>query len=109
MKIAKLCLGTTYPSFWVWHVFKESLSRKYGFGAYENLMRITDNILTSIPLLVILIVAWKYDLVGAIGFCFEGVCFLTYFEWGDFPIGDVPIFIGILFDLSWVKKRKKIR
>ena len=66
-----------------------------------------DNILKSIPLLVILIVAWKYDLVGAIGFFLAGVFFLTYFEWGDFPIGVVPIFIGILFAISRFKKRER--
>lgn len=66
----------------------------------------SDNILTSIPLLIILIVTWKYDLIGAIGFCLAGVFFLTYFKWGDFPIGVVPIFIGILFAISWLKKKK---
>ena len=53
----------------------------------------SHNVLTGIPLLVILIVAWKYDLVGAIGFCLAGVLFLIYFEWGDFPIGVVTIII----------------
>jgi len=53
-------------------------------GGYVLSNFFSDNILTNIPLLVILIVAWKYDLVGAIGFCLEGVFFLTYFEWGDF-------------------------
>ncbi|WP_114571528.1 DUF7670 domain-containing protein [Exiguobacterium flavidum] len=63
------------------------------------------NWLTSIPLLLILIVAWKYDLVGAVGFIAAGVFFLIYFEWGDFPIGVVPILIGILFAVSWLKKQ----
>jgi hypothetical protein len=74
---------------------------------YELNTFFANNILTSIPLLIILIVAWKYDLFGAIGFCLAGVFFLTYFEWGDFPIGIVPLFIGILFAISWFKKRKK--
>jgi hypothetical protein len=73
---------------------------------YELNKFFSDNTLTSIPLLVILIVSWKFDLIGAIGFCFVGVFFLTYFEWGDFPIGIVPLFIGILFAISWLKKRK---
>ena len=67
----------------------------------------TQNILTSIPLLIILVVAWRYDLVGAVGFFLAGVFFLSYFEWGDFPIGVVPIFIGILFAVSWLKRQKK--
>jgi hypothetical protein len=76
-------------------------------GSYVLSDFFQDNILKSIPLLVILIVAWKYDLVGAIGFCLAGVFFFTYFEWGDFPIGVVPIFIGILFAISWFKKREQ--
>jgi len=35
-----------------------------------------------------------------------GVFFLICFKWGDFPIGVVPIFIGILFAISWFSKRK---
>lgn len=76
-------------------------------GGYDLTNFFSDNILTSIPLLIILIVAWKYDLIGAIGFCFAGVFFLTYFKWGDLPIGIVPLFIGILFAISWFKKRTK--
>ena len=77
-------------------------------GGYELNDFFADNLLTSIPLLVILIFAWKHDLVGAIGFGLAGVFFLTYFEWGDFPIGFVPILIGVLFLISWLKKRKKV-
>jgi len=76
-------------------------------GGYTLSNFFTQNILTSISLLVILIVAWKYDLIGAIGFCLAGVFFLSYIEWGDFPIGVVPIFIGFLFAVSWLKRRKK--
>ena len=75
---------------------------------YELNNFFSDNILTSIPLLIILIVTWKYELVGSIGFCLVGMFFLTYFEWGDFPIGIVPLFVGILFAISWFKKRKKL-
>jgi hypothetical protein len=80
-------------------------------GGYGLNNFFTDNIpmsilITSIPLLIILIVAWKHDLIGAIGFCLAGVFFLTCFEWGDFPIGVIPIFVGILFAISWFKKRK---
>jgi hypothetical protein len=75
-------------------------------AAYELNNFFADNILTSIPLLITLIIAWKYELVGAIGFWLAGVSFLIYFEWGDFPIGIVPLFIGTLFAISWFKKRK---
>ncbi len=69
----------------------------------------SDNIVTSIPLLIILIIAWKYDLFGAIGFGMAGVFFLTYFKWGDFPIGVVPILIGVLFAISWFIRRKRTK
>ena len=76
-------------------------------GGYDASRFFSDNILTSIPLLIILIAAWKYDLVGAVGFFLVGVFFLSYFSWGDFPIGVVPILIGILFAVSWLKRRNK--
>lgn len=76
-------------------------------GGYDLSNFLSDNIMTSIPLLIILIFAWKYDIVGAIGFVLAGVFFLSYFEWGDFPIGVVPILIGVLFTISWFKKRKQ--
>jgi len=76
-------------------------------GGYELKSFFTDNILKSIPLLIILLIAWKRDIVGAIGFVLAGVFFLIYFPWGDFPIGIVPIFIGILFAFSWFKRQKK--
>lgn len=64
------------------------------------------NILTSIPLLIILLLGWRRDLIGAIGFALAGAFFLVYFEWGDFPIGIVPILIGGLFTMSWRKKQQ---
>lgn len=76
-------------------------------GGYELKSFFAYNILKSIPLLIILIIAWKRDIVGAIGFVLAGVFFLVYFEWGDFPIGIVPLFIGILFAFSWFKRQKK--
>jgi hypothetical protein len=78
-------------------------------GGYTIGNFFSQNMLTSIPLLIILIFAWKYDLIGAIGFILAGGFFRYYFEWADFPIGFVPIFIGVLFAVSWFKKRKKIK
>lgn len=73
-------------------------------GGYELNNFFTDNIQTSIPLLIILIIAWDHDLIGALGFGLMGVFFLAHFEWGDFPIGIVPILIGALFAISHFKK-----
>ena len=78
-------------------------------GGYDLNNFLSDNILTSIPLLMILILAWKYDLFGAIGFSLAGVFFLSYFEWGEFPIRVVPIFVGILFAISWFNIRKQAK
>lgn len=86
-------------------IFLALESLKIGGDDLSNFL--SDNILTSIPLLIILIFAWKFDVVGAIGFVLIGVFFLSYFKWGDFPIGVVPILIGVLFTISWLKKRKQ--
>lgn len=73
-------------------------------GGYTLSNFLMQNALTSIPLLVILIAAWKYDLIASIGFFAAGIFFLLYFDWGDFPIGLVPIFTGALFFINWLKR-----
>lgn len=62
--------------------------------------------ITSLPLLIILIVAWKNDLLATLGFNLVGFAFLVLLPWGDFPIGFVPILTGILFGVEWYRKRK---
>jgi len=67
-------------------------------------------------LLIVLIISWKYEIVGGIAFILAGLLYLGllainrpfqlyYLSWSLFIAG--PAFlIGILFIINWLKKRK---
>ncbi len=77
------------------------------FLAYFNLGTPgLDQALIAIPIVAVLVLAWRNDLVGAVGFLAIGVFFLAYFEWGDFPIGVVPIIIAAFFLIGWRQSNK---
>ncbi len=70
-------------------------------------------------LLVFLLISWKYEIVGGIGFILAGMFYLaiilrniitTGFEWYYLAwiaqISGIAFLIGILFLVGWFKKRK---
>ena len=73
----------------------------------------------TIILLIALIISWKYEIVGGIGFIIAGILYIgfiianlikTGFEWyylaWAMQISGVAFLIGILFLIGWFKKRK---
>jgi hypothetical protein len=71
----------------------------------------------ALILLIVLLVSWKYEIVGAVAFIFAGLLYLffvffniakTGFEWYYLAwaaqISGVAFFIGIMFLLGWMKK-----
>jgi len=76
--------------------------------------------LPSIILTIILIIAWKYEIVGAIVFFLFGLWYIVqfvitgiinngfhwyYLSW-IFIIAGPAFLVGILFWINWVKKKK---
>ncbi len=68
----------------------------------------------SLVLLAVLVVSWKYELVGGIAFIFAGlfyiaVLMMTQFEWfmlsWSLTIAGPAFLIGILFLMNWFKKK----
>ncbi len=66
-------------------------------------------------LLVVLIISWKHELVGAIAFILAGLLYIVVlmrnpFEWymlsWAIQIAGIAFFIGILFLINWFKKKK---
>jgi len=70
-------------------------------------------------LLAILIISWKHEIVGGIGFILGGIIYIaiilmniikTGFEWyylaWAVQISGIAFLIGILFLMNWFKKKK---
>ncbi len=82
----------------------------------------TGLLIHNIPvfiLIIFLIFAWKYEIVGGIAFILAGLIYLgfilwnfisTGFEWyylsWAVQISGIAFFIGILFLINWFRKKK---
>ena len=58
-----------------------------GYGFWETVLALFMHLIPSFVLIVVLIIAWRYDLVGAIGFVLAGLLYIftlfknPEFEW----------------------------
>jgi len=69
----------------------------------------------ALILLIILIISWKYEIVGGIGFILAGLSYIVILMTNQFEgymlfwilqISGIAFLIGILFIISWFKKKK---
>ncbi len=73
----------------------------------------------ALVLLIILLISWRYEIVGGICFVLAGILYATMisvnmiktgFEWYYLAwiaqLSGIALFIGILFLIGWHKKRK---
>jgi hypothetical protein len=73
----------------------------------------------ALILLIVLIISWKYEIVGGIAFILAGLLYIVAiitnvfraeFEWfmlsWIIQISGIAFFIGIMFLIGWKKKRK---
>lgn len=65
-------------------------------------------------LLIILIISWKYEIVGGVGFIIAGIAYIALlmrnqFEWymlsWAIQISGIAFLVGILFLIGWCKKK----
>jgi len=84
------------------------------FGEYSGWQAVLGfliHLLPSFVLLAVILIAWKYDLVGAIAFL-ASAAFYVFMVGLDRPwswyagISGPAAVVGILFLLSWLQKRK---
>lgn len=81
-------------------------------GFFQAILAFFIHSLPSIFLILITIIAWKFDLVGAITFFSAGILYILLvgfnrpWSWYAFISGPA-FFVGILFFLSWLQRRKK--
>jgi hypothetical protein len=84
-------------------------------GFWQTILAFLIHNIPSFVLLAVVLVAWKYDLVGAIGFILAGFAYIILlatsqnFQWfmlsWSFIISGPAFVTGFLFYLNWKNKR----
>jgi len=83
---------------------------------WETVLGLLMHNIPSIILTILLIIAWRYELVGAIGFILGGLIYIgsllmnAQFEWymlsWSLIISGPAFVIGILWILNWKRKKR---
>jgi len=86
------------------------------YGFWGTILGLFIHNIPALILLIILIISWKHELVGAIGFILAGMVYIaillingfrTYMLLWVLQISGIAFLIGILFYIGWKKKRKR--
>jgi len=88
------------------------------YGFWGTIVGLFMHNIPAMILLVILLISWKREIVGGIGFIFGGVLYMflilmnilkTGFEWyylaWAVQISGIAFFIGIMFLVGWFQKK----
>jgi hypothetical protein len=87
-----------------------------GLAAKEIIIGLFMHNIPSLVLLILLIISWKYEIVGGIAFLLAGILYIVFashaaitwyraLSW-SLIIAGPAFFIGILFMINWVKKKQ---
>ena len=85
---------------------------------FQTLLGLFMHNIPSLFLLITLLISWKHEIVGGIVFILAGIFYILMilinnsFEgsfYGALIIAGPAFFIGILFLLGWLKKKKVIK
>ncbi|MFH1134388.1 MAG: hypothetical protein V1735_07935 [Nanoarchaeota archaeon] len=88
-------------------------------GFWPTLLALLLHLIPAIILAIVLIIAWKHEIVGGIAFLVAGIAYIGFvldsalkntFEWyllsWTFQISGVAFLIGILFLVGWSRKKR---
>ncbi|MFA4872742.1 MAG: hypothetical protein WC659_02290 [Patescibacteria group bacterium] len=82
-------------------------------GFWQTIVGLLMHNIPAFILLAVLLISWKYEIVGGIAFTLAGVLYIIMlmmspFEWymisWSLIIAGPAFFIGILFFINWFKK-----
>lgn len=89
------------------------------YGFWGTIVGLFMHNIPSLILLAVLLISWKYEIVGGIAFILAGIVYITWllitavttgFEWyylaWAIQISGIAFFIGILFLIGWFRKKK---
>jgi hypothetical protein len=80
-------------------------------GFWHTVLGLLMHNIPALILLLILILAWKHELVGAVAFTFAGLLYAYFLVKGHRPagwfilIGAPALLIGVLFFINWMRER----
>jgi hypothetical protein len=90
-----------------------------GLSFWETIGALFMHNIPALILLVVLVISWKYEIVGGVAFILAGLLYITLiiigalknqFEWymivWTVQISGVAFFIGILFLIGWFRKKR---
>lgn len=84
-------------------------------GFWQTALALFMHNIPALLLLGIVVLAWRYEMIGAIGFILGGIVYMIAvlrnpFEWYYLAwivqISGIAFFIGGLFLIGWYKKRR---
>src|SRR3990167_5408754 len=89
------------------------------YGFWGTIVGLFMHNIPAMILLTVLIISWKHEIVGGIGFVLAGILYIAMilreiitagFEWyyllWALQISGIAFFIGIMFLVGWFKKKK---
>jgi len=89
------------------------------YGFWGTILGLFMHNIPTLILLVVLLISWKHEIVGGIGFILAGILYIAMilmniitsgFEWyylsWAVQISGIAFFIGIMFLVGWFKKKK---
>lgn len=86
-----------------------------GLGLWEIVIGLLMHNIPTLVLLVVLLISWRYEVVGGVMFILVGLLYIVMlmmnpFEWyylaWAIQISGIAFLIGILFLIGWFKKKK---
>jgi len=87
-----------------------------GLGFWQIALGLFIHNIPALVLSVVLLISWKYEIVGGIGFIFAGVFYIVmllgHFEWymlsWILTISGPAFLVGVLFFASWFQKKNNV-
>jgi hypothetical protein len=82
-----------------------------GYGFWETMLALLMHLVPTAIVLIVLAIAWRWELVGSTLFDVLGVAYILMtrgrFPWTTYLIMSGPLFlISLLFQLNWVYRRQ---
>ena len=83
------------------------------YGFWGTIVGLFMHNIPAMILLIVLIISWKHEIIGGVGFILAGIVYIAMlmrnpFEWNmlswAMQIAGVAFLIGILFFMGWFKK-----